>query len=398
MKPSSEGGNGNRRGSVNDDGVDYEIAGGTIKKRANLLGVVSWLTSDCSVKLNRLSNQIEISGKPAKDSDHVWLRLRFQEETKLSCGKNLMADAVEYVAATNGYDPLSDYFNDLKWDGTQRLEYIFIDALGAEKSEYTKEIAKRFLVSAVDRAMNPGCCHRLMLMLIGKEEVGKSLFCRDICPNSEWFTDYLPRDIHSVRAMESLQGKFIVESAELVSMRKSEQEAIKAFLSRSVDYVRLAYRRNPEGMVRRCVIIGTTNNELPIPNDAEWTRYWPVVCGQYERDWILENKDQLWGEAKSLLDSGYRWWDIDDRMKGIICNARDELREVDVWESVIETIGGEEITMRSVIELIGIKLEFVTRSVETRVGNLMSKHGWKRERIRRGEIREYIYRRSRDNI
>ncbi|MGI0013301.1 MAG: hypothetical protein ACREBU_07665, partial [Nitrososphaera sp.] len=107
---------------------------------------------------------------------------------------------------------------------------------------------------------------------------------------------------------------------------------------------------------------------------------------------------QLWGEAKSLLDSGYRWWDIDDRMKGIICNARDELREVDVWESVIETIGGEEITMRSVIELIGIKLEFVTRSVEIRVGNLMSKHGWERKRIRRGEIREYIYRRNRDNI
>lgn len=394
------------------DNLDYSLDGSASRKRADLTSVVEWLT-ERDIKHNKFSCRIEFGGIQIKDSAYTQLRIAFKDEVGQSAGKSLMIDAVEYVADINSYDPLIQYFSNLKWDGVARLDHILTNSLGVIDSDYSQEISKRFFVSAVDRAINPGSQHRLMLILVGEEAIGKSMFCRDICPNPEWFTDYIPRDLHSVRAMEAIQGVFIMESAELVSMRKSEQEAVKAFISRQTDRARMAYKHNPENMQRRCVLIGTTNNDTPIPNDAEWTRYWPVLCKAYERDWLLDNKDQLWAEAYALLKAGYLWWKIDDRLKDIIKTNRDTMRECDAWEEIISELetatyeewiaaankqedglmdtnikqsipvvshvtGGDsmETTMYKVSKCLEIPTERLGTATQRRIADLLRKYGW----------------------
>ena len=372
-------------GKSNGKGRHYE------KKIASLEDIVGWLEQEAHIAHNTFKDLVEYKGAPLKDWHYTELRLLAQDSLGLRCSKHTMIDAIDYVAHLNEYDPLSHYFRSLQWDCVNRLEYILINALGAEDCEYVREVSKRFFVSAVDRAINPGSQHRLMMILTGEEAIGKSRFVQDICPDPDWFTDYLPRDLHSVRAVESLQGKFIIESGELVSLRKSEQEAVKAFLSRPTDCVRLAYRRNPESSQRRCVLIGTTNNELPIPNDAEWTRYWPVACKHYEREWLLDHKENLWAEAAALLKSGYAWWHIDGPLQAVIKSARDSMRDIDIWETVIMGIGGEGIDMKGVTELLEIPIERVNWHVQRRIGDLMKKHGWVRRRAREGKHLTYKY-------
>ena len=60
---------------------------------------------------------------------------------------------------------------------------------------------------------------------------------------------------------EALLGRVLVECSEMAGSGRADLESLKAFLTRTDDgSVRLAYRRNPETMLRRCIIAGTTNS------------------------------------------------------------------------------------------------------------------------------------------
>ncbi len=66
--------------------------------------------------------------------------------------------------------------------------------------------------------------------------------------------------------------------------------------------MRLAYRRNPEPLPRRCLLVGTTNTDTPLPNDPTGNRrFVPVRLpgGEPARvaDYVAHNRDHLWAEA-----------------------------------------------------------------------------------------------------
>ena len=84
---------------------------------------------------------------------------------------------------------------------------------------------------------------------------------------------------------------------------RAELESLKAFLSRTNDgSVRLTYRRDPGRLLRRCVIVGTSNDPRCLPNDPSGNRRFvpvPVVAGTTEkiREFLDEHRDQMWAEA-----------------------------------------------------------------------------------------------------
>ena len=71
----------------------------------------------------------------------------------------------------------------------------------------------------------------------------------------------------------------LVEASEMTGSTKAEVETIKKFLSRTNDNIRLTYRRDPSPLLRRCMIVGTTNDPRCLPNDASGNRrFLPVQC------------------------------------------------------------------------------------------------------------------------
>ena len=132
--------------------------------------------------------------------------------------------------------------------------------------------------------------------------------------HSEWFSDGLHlADDPKVRA-ETLQGRVIVEAAEMAGTTRAELESLKSFLSRTDDgTVRLAYRRNPEPLPRRCLLVGTTNTDTPLPNDPTGNRrFVPVRLpgGEPARvaDYLGRNRNHLWAEARTLYHDGVEAW------------------------------------------------------------------------------------------
>ncbi len=75
--------------------------------------------------------------------------------------------------------------------------------------------------------------------------------------------------------------------------------------------VRLAYRRNPETMLRRCIIVGTSNDPHCLPPDASGNRRFVVLTVKAGpdgaagvRNYLVENRDQLWSEAVHRYRAG----------------------------------------------------------------------------------------------
>lgn len=209
--------------------------------------------------------------------------------------------ALDLHAALHAFNDVQDYLNRLEWDGTKRLDTLFIDYLGAEDTEYNRAVCRKTFTAAVARAMNPGCKFDTMLILAGPQGIGKSTLLDRM--SRGWFNDSI-RSFEGKDASELLQGVWLVEIAELDAFRRTEVSRIKQFITQRVDRYRAAYARNVREMPRCCVFFGTTNTLEFLTDTTGNRRFWPVDVGKTRpakkvwKDLTPEVVDQLWAEAK----------------------------------------------------------------------------------------------------
>src|SRR4029077_7475637 len=100
--------------------------------------------------------------------------------------------------------------------------------------------------------------------------------------------------------MEAVEGKWVIEIAELQGMRKAEIEKVKAFISRCHDRERKAYAHFRTEIPRTCVFIGTTNAEFYLKDVTGNRRFWPVKVARYDHKAFLHDRDQIFAEAVEL--------------------------------------------------------------------------------------------------
>ena len=113
-----------------------------------------------------------------------------------------------------------------------------IDYLGAENSEYTKAITRKMLVAAVTRIFKPGTKFDYMMVLVGKQGLGKSHIISLL--GKHWYSDSI-NTVQGKEAYEQLQNAWILEMAELSATKKAEAESVKHFISKTEDSYRQAY-------------------------------------------------------------------------------------------------------------------------------------------------------------
>ena len=225
-------------------------------------------------------------------------------------------DAVNSLLDDECIDPFEEWIQALpKWDGENRLSFLLSDLFGADKNPLVEWASRYPFLGAVWRTFRPGTKLDEVPVLIGPQGIGKSTVL-DLAfpPDTEWFTDDLDLSAYRKERAETLQGRVIVEVSEMAGATRAELRSLKGFLSRRNDGgVRLAYRRNPESMPRRCVIIGTTNDIEPLPNDPSGNRrFVPIVLAKGNpktiRTYMEKHREQLWAEALNLYRQGYEAW------------------------------------------------------------------------------------------
>ena len=91
------------------------------------------------------------------------------------------------IAHEQKYHPVEDYLDNLKWDGTPRIDKWLAQYCGAEYSELNAEFGSKILIAGVRRIKQPGVKFDTMLVLEGAQGAGKSQIAQRLAVNDEWF-------------------------------------------------------------------------------------------------------------------------------------------------------------------------------------------------------------------
>jgi putative DNA primase/helicase len=211
--------------------------------------------------------------------------------------------AVQQIASENMFHPVREYLNSLKWDNKPRVAGFlknYFHAVGP--NIYLRAVSKKFLCAMVARIYQPGIKFDNVLILEGKQGVGKSTASRIL--GGEWFTDTGILNIGDKDSYLGLQGKWLIELGELSSIRKADLEKLKAYIAGQSDDIRPPYARRSENFLRQSVFIGTTNADNYLNDPTGNRRFWPVKISKCENELLKKDRDQLFAEAIHLLKKG----------------------------------------------------------------------------------------------
>jgi putative DNA primase/helicase len=303
----------------------------------------------------------------------LWL----DEVYGLRASAETLMRAVVHVARQHPFHPVRDWLTALTWDGVPRLDRLLVDRFGAEDTALVRQIARRWLVGAVARVFAPGCKLDTMVVLVGAQGVRKSTACAALVPDARWFTD-TPFDVGSKDAMVQLQGVWLIELAELQSLRRSGSDAVKAFLSSRRDRFRRPYGRIAEDHPRQVAFVGTTNDDEFLVDATGSRRFWPVRVGRIDLDGILAARDQLWAEAIAAYRAGESWW-LDAQGEAAL---REQARGHEVGDPWADAIGRwvarqvVPFTVERVLaEAVELPVERMDRAKRTRAGQVLARLG-----------------------
>jgi predicted P-loop ATPase len=236
------------------------------------------------------------------DADTTCVQLWLQGSCGLAhIGPDVTLQAVEHVAREHRYHPIRDYLESLEWDGVERCPEWLIKAFGADDTVYVRSMGTMFLMSMVERVFEPGCQVDYMMVLEGGQGLHKSTACR-ILAGDAYFSDSLPTDDKDQKT--HLNGKWLVEMSELATLKKSEVEEVKSFVTRRTEKYRPPFGKKDVEQPRQCVFIGTTNETQYLRDDTDNRRFWPVRAHADNIDWLRKNRDQLLAEAVVRLRRG----------------------------------------------------------------------------------------------
>lgn len=299
--------------------------------------------------------------------------------------------ALRAAAAENRVHPLREYLTGLRWDGTQRLPHWCHDYLGCADTPYASAVGTWWLISAVARALRPGCQADHMLVLEGAQGARKSTALRVLA--GDWYLPELP-DVHTKDSAHALHGRWIVECGELEALRRAEVTAFKDFVTRTVDIYRPAYGRNVVRRPRSVVFAGTTNPEQYLSDPTGARRFWPIKCGEINIPHLTETRDQLWAEARERLDCGEQWWPTAGLLPAI--QEQQEERFIsDSWEPIVLRWADQQLLSFTVSDVLSKALELRrdqwNKSSEIRVGVILQRAGFssRRQMVDGRKTRQY---------
>ena len=291
-----------------------------------------------------------------------------------------LSEAITSTSLKHWFHPVREYLDGLEWDGVERLSswlHVYAGATGPK--EYIEAVATKFICAMVARIYNPGCKFDHVLILEGKQGVGKSTLAKTLASEA-WFTDaYI--DMKNKDSQMLIKSKWVVELGELSIIGKVGTEELKQFICQQIDEFRAPYGYRVNEYPRQCVFVGTTNQEDYLKDTTGNRRFWPVkTSGNIKLDELEAIRGQLFAEAKCALDFGEKLF-----LEGIaLTQAETEQKtriEVDELETVIlnEMEKGlakeDNFTLAELGRVLNIKMDLVN---QRRMGKVLRGMGYER--------------------
>ncbi len=283
---------------------------------------------------SQLDNQ-DFEPRAIRDEDYTVIQEWLQNEGLETVASTTTRQAVDARAREMCFHPVRDWLDGLAWDGKPRLANWLTTYLGATTTPYTQAIGTMFLTSMIARVRQPGCKCDYMLVLEGPQGARKSTACSIL--GGEYFSDNLPDIRNGKDVSQHLNGKWLIEVAELSALDKAEAAALKAFITRPTERYRRSYGHAESIEHRQCVFVGTTNKKAYLRDETGGRRFWPVAVGRIHTDALARDRDQLFAEADAWYQAGNPWWPDQQFEAEHIAAEQSARYEADAWEDQIGT-------------------------------------------------------------
>jgi predicted P-loop ATPase len=272
------------------------------------------------------------------------------------CSEEMARRTMRAVGERDKRNCAQDWLKELKWDGVPRLNSWLHEVYHVEQSYYHERVGINWFVSMVARIMVPGCKVDTMPVLVGPEGVGKSTSLEIIGGQDGYLNMTISLSRKPEDFKQALQGRILVEIAEMESFTKAEATAIKSLLAVGTDSFRVPYGAAPQDYKRTCVMVSTTNDFSWHKEETGMRRFWPILCASLtNKVWLESNLDQLWAEAYALWKGGASWHG--DEIKGEQNALVTSYTEADEWQGPI-TRWATAVEERSYVGLDDVEPDF----------------------------------------
>lgn len=330
------------------------------------------------LRWNALKWKIEVDGE-AIDLNQLRLELALRHNIQLPSDD--CTQICLYLSQRNKYNPVAEYLKEcgkkFKRDD-EYLDSLSETFLGASEPLH-RAFLRKALVSAVARALDPGCKVDTVCILQGPQGSGKSSFWR-ILAGDKWFNDSVSYELNKDERIK-LHKFWILEWPELDAIfRKKDVSAVKAFITTQVDNLRPPYGREDVDLERPSIIVGSTNENEFLSDPTGNRRYWviPSTIRSIPLDKLQRERDRIWGAAYHAYQSGERWVLPQEMMMVAQADASNYIFS-DPWEAPINDYcqGRNMVTSTEVLaNALFLDIKAMDKKAELRVTAILKSGGW----------------------
>lgn len=271
-------------------------------------GRLKWNEMDLSVTLDEIPMEMEIEGDLES-----WLSRKHRIDGSVDTLKR----AIGVVARHAKFHPVKDRLRSLKWEpGADSLEWqreicacLGKDLHSTDRFERLECVMiLKFILSAVARALEPGCKVDCMLVLQGKQGAHKDQFFEALCFfDKKWFSNQqLDPDPKNKDERMKMRKYWIIHNSDVDQQTWYENSVEwKGFVTCAVDGLRPPYGDKVLDYPRTSVMCGSTNTEKFLSDPTGSRRWWVVKIAD---GWVIDKNrvqaciEQLLAHAVATYD------------------------------------------------------------------------------------------------
>jgi hypothetical protein len=325
--PSAEGHGDNVNAKQLPTGVNIQH----ILEAARITPRLNFMTDEISFHVHPDAGKNEREGLPAEHFERAMADSQYDMRSKEEF--SLMFDAVTRFGITaredvfsafrrlayrNRYHPLIEYCTSRAWDGHDRISKVAacLDTEHELRDVYIKMFFYQ-CIGAIKSMQNfftecEGLQISGVVILVGTQGIGKSTFWSRVTPRgymaaTSTLGNGTGKEIDFKRGCLSRLVCALDEIGS--SFRRSDQEALKNFISSAQDEWRVPYDKGLTTRPRMTVFVGTSN-DLQLADQTGSRRYLPLVVDSIDLKRLADiDLQQVYAQAwQAVMEDGEDWW------------------------------------------------------------------------------------------
>ena len=252
------------------------------------------------------------------------------------------------------------------WDGADRVSILLDELMQLPQDDNTSRfLVQRWLSQCVALARNSDrqpYGAEGVLVLVGGQGIGKTSLFRRLAVEPDWFNEGAVLNFRDKDTLIGATDSWISELGEMERTLRSDEGALKAFITKPSDTLRRPYERAAEMHARRTSFCGTLNSERFLRDDTGNRRFWTVPITHIDTDRLFSLSDdwfrQLWYQVyDTWLEAGTQSYRL-TREEQKLLNARNATRmeelpgEEELLEILDPDLPEEQWTLASATELV----------------------------------------------